>query len=153
MRSRFSLQARSPARSQRAKTLAIASSSNDARCSVRKSGVARFDARGSKGANTGKARLCAAISASRGRSTSIPRMYRQSPRGCRSKNARRSFAVSALPVEERVAAFHGCASMKRDAVVLVTASLTRVLRWMLIGTAPHAAGAIEEGVFACASAW
>ena len=43
--------------------------------------------------------------------------------------------------------------MKRDAVVVVTASLTSVLRWMLIGTAPHAAGAIEEGVFACASAW
>ena len=130
----------------------MASSSNAARWSARKSGEARPVARGSKGAKTGKARLCAAISASRGRSTSMPWMKRQIPRGVRSKNARRSLAVSAEPGAARPAAFQGCASMNRAALVAVTASLTRVLKCTLIGTAPQAAGATDAGAFACASA-
>ena len=80
-------------------------------------------------------------------------MKRQIPRGCRSKNARSSAAVSALAGAPSVAAFHGCASMNLAALVAVTASETRVLRCTLIGTGPHAAGATAEGAIACASAW
>ncbi len=90
---------------------------------------------------------------SRGRSRSIPRTKRQIPRRFLSKNARRSPAVSALPGAASAEDAHGCASMNRAEVVAVTASLMSVLRWTLIGTAPQAAGATEEGVFACASAW
>src|SRR2546430_116837 len=93
----------------------MASSSNAARWSARKSGEARPAARGSKGAKTGKARLCAAISASRGRSTSIPWMKRQIPRGVRAKNACRSLAVSAEPGAARPAAVPGRASRVGEA--------------------------------------
>ena len=80
-------------------------------------------------------------------------MNRQIPRGCRSKNARRSAAVSALAGAPSVGAFHGCVSMNFAALVAVTASETSVLRCTLIGTGPHAAGATVDGAVACASAW
>ena len=80
-------------------------------------------------------------------------MNRQIPRGWRSKNARRSAAVSGLPGAPSVAAFHGCASMNLAELVAVTASDTSVLRWTLIGTGPHAAGATVDGAVAWASAW
>ena len=83
----------------------------------------------------------------------MPRMNRHIPRGWRSKNARRSAAVSGLPGAPSVAAFHGCASMKRPALVAVTASEMSVLRCTLMGTGPQAAGATEAGEVACASAW
>jgi len=69
--------------SQRPKSPAIASPRRRTQRvgRVRTRGVAREGRRGSKGANTGKASVCAAISASRGRSTSMPRMKRQIPRG------------------------------------------------------------------------
>ena len=129
------------------------SSSKAAFCSARNNGVAREGDRGSAAANTGKERLCSTISESRGRSTSMPRTSRQIPRGRRTKKLRRSAAVSALPAPVRFAAPHGCASTKRATVAAVTASLTSVLRWTLIGTAPQAAGATIDGVRACESAW